>query len=325
MRREVALVAASCVAVAPAHADPAADQLRRARATLEASNYGDAQPLLAAALASGAYGPADVAELYELTGIATAALGDAAKATDAFERALALMPSTALNRGASPRIARLFAAAKQQLAGRALHATVDSGPESLRLTIEDDPLSMVVGAQVESLADPVWQPVVARTANTIEIALPPGGYRTALVDAQGNRLAELRPITITDHINRIERAGETPDHDAPLWTRWYTYAAPAAAAFALAAGFGVAAQNRTDNLSALLAMAPHYTYPEAQLLYNRARGDAVDANVLFAVGGALAAATAATVVYDLFDRHRAERLAILPTSTGATIACRLAF
>jgi hypothetical protein len=344
MRREVALVAAliSLGAALAAHADPAADaaadQLRRARAALDASNYGDARPLLADALASGANDPAEVAELYKLTGITAAALGDDTAATDAFARALAIMPSTTLERGTSPKITRPFAAARQQLAGRALRAHASAASDTLVVVITDDPLSMVTGARVElrGNAAPPQTVASARAGDEVDVALPRGQWveaRAALVDARGNRLAELAPVAIGFRGNRVNALASEGAVDGgknhlggdPLYLRFYTYAAPSAVAFALAAGFGVAARDRTDNLSALLAMAPHYTYPEAQLLYNRARSDALDANVLFAVGGVLAAATAATLAYDLLGHRRAERLALLPTPAGATITCRLAF
>jgi tetratricopeptide (TPR) repeat protein len=323
MRREIALVVALLPALA--YAEPAGDQLRRARAALDASNYGDARALLVDALASGAYGPGEVAELYELTGVAAAALGDANAATEAFERALELAPTTTLKSGMSPKITRPFAAAEQQLAGHSLHAFARVHDGTLAIAIDDDPLAMVAGARVQNAAAPAGKAIAAaRTGDDIAVPLAPGSYRVALVDAHGNRVLDLAPVAV---VARVVATAPTspPDDESPLYLRWYTYAIPTAVVFGLAAGFGVAAQNHTDNLSTVLADAPHYTYPEAQLLYNRARSDAQDANVLFAVGGVLAAATAATLVYQLVDRHHPERLAILPAPSGATVSCRLAF
>ena len=82
------------------------DPLAKARQAVAESDYVSARPVLVAALQAGGHGPDAVAEIYRLTGIVEAALGDARAATEAFTRLLALSPRAALPAGTSPKIKR---------------------------------------------------------------------------------------------------------------------------------------------------------------------------------------------------------------------------
>src|SRR4051812_5511561 len=81
LRGLVALVASVMFA---GRALAAPDPLAQARAAVAASDYVAARPALVAALEAGGRGPDELAEIYRLTGVVAAALGDARAATDAF-------------------------------------------------------------------------------------------------------------------------------------------------------------------------------------------------------------------------------------------------
>src|SRR5262245_53331393 len=91
-----------------AHAD---DPLAQARKAVAESDYVSARPALSAALDRGGRGPEELIEIYRLTGIVEAALGDPRAATEAFTRLFALSPRAALPEGTSPKIRRPFDAA----------------------------------------------------------------------------------------------------------------------------------------------------------------------------------------------------------------------
>src|SRR4051812_37114478 len=78
------LVLALLVIEGVAWADPLPDALARARQAVAESDYSAARPALSAALDGGGRGPEELIEIYRLTGIVAAALGDAKAATDAF-------------------------------------------------------------------------------------------------------------------------------------------------------------------------------------------------------------------------------------------------
>jgi tetratricopeptide (TPR) repeat protein len=342
----LAAVAFASTAAAGPDITPAEARLDGARAQIANSDYGNAQPLLAEALASGEYRRDDLVELYKLTGIAAGALGDTDAATDAFAHALALAPDTQLPPGTSPKIKRPFTAAAQQLAGRTLRATArarrgaaatDREPaDTLALVLDDDPLAMVVGAVVTIVVDRAAPRVVtaprATSTSAITVALPAGDHvevRAALVDARGNRLLELAPITL-EHPpapTGVAPATLTASAAAPIYLRWYTYAAPTAVALAFAVGYGLATRSATNDLSALLADAPRHTYAQALAIDDRAHRDAHDASVAFGITAGFAAVTAAVATYDVLRARprRTEQLTIAPTRGGAAIACEVAF
>jgi hypothetical protein len=318
--------------------DAAADKhLAQGRAAVAAANFGDAQALLTAALTSGAYGPSEVADIYRLSGITQASVGDSDKATDAFAHLVALSPDEQLPPGTSPRVLQPFAAARAQLAGRALRAKVNRDGSHLTVTIAEDPLAMVDGVRVTVSVDgktPLQIPSVA-TPPTFVAEVPTEANTqidAELVDQYGNRLAALPPVVVVSAANPPAPppvAGVAVVRPVPvaqpIYLRWYVYAAPTALALGIATGFGIATQSAISDLNAVLADAPHHTFAQAVALQQRADRDANDANVTFAIAGAFAAATAAVAAYDfLRPRHR-ERLAAVPTRGGAAVSCQVRF
>src|ERR1700733_7571311 len=86
-----------------AHADDDTG-LAQAQRDVDASDYASARTALAAALQAGNASPGDLAQLYKLSGVVEAALGNPVEATTEFAKWLALDPRAALPPGTSPKI-----------------------------------------------------------------------------------------------------------------------------------------------------------------------------------------------------------------------------
>src|SRR5512143_2984159 len=108
--RQVAIAPVLVACFAPS---ARADSLADARAAVEGSDYLTAQPALEKALKAGTAEPAELAEIYKLTGIVEGALGNAAASQTAFQKWLSLDPKGTLPQGTSPKIAKPFAAAQK--------------------------------------------------------------------------------------------------------------------------------------------------------------------------------------------------------------------
>src|SRR3954470_22820875 len=92
------------------------DPVAQAHAAVAQSDYAAAQPLLIAALDGGGRGHDALVEIYQLTGVVEAALGNTRAATDAFIHLLALSPAAVLPDGTSPKIRRPFDEAARYVA-----------------------------------------------------------------------------------------------------------------------------------------------------------------------------------------------------------------
>src|SRR5829696_1527368 len=137
---------------APVQAGPLDD----AKLAVEASDYLKARAALTEALASGANGREELAEIYRLSGIVAGALGDPSAATAAFQRALLLLPKVELAPGTSPKITRPFTAAQglaKQSAPLEIKSETGSSPPSVTVIVVSDPLSMIARVRVAVVAD----------------------------------------------------------------------------------------------------------------------------------------------------------------------------
>ena len=203
---QVALAAAllTTLASSPARADALGD----ARKAVEGSDYLTARPALETALKSGAAGPADLAEIYKLTGVVEAALGNTGPSEKAFTRWLALDPKGSLPAGTSPKITRPFTAAQdkaKKTGPLSAKAETSDDPPAVTLVIVNDPAKMIVGAKVYFVADrKPEQTLEADGTDKVTIELGLGkriDLRLHAVDEYGNRVVELGskdvPIVIT--------------------------------------------------------------------------------------------------------------------------------
>jgi hypothetical protein len=328
-----------------AAADPAAtaqSAIAKAQAALDASDYDAAKAALQDALASGANGPDDLAEIYRLSGIVAGALGDAKEATDAFERLLALSPKATLPVGTSPKIAKPFKAAqdffKKHDPLRAKTETTEH-PAQVALVVASDPLAMVARARVTFRAN-------GRDEKTLEVAgkdriaveLPRArrlDLRVAALDERGNRLVELGsvdvPIVIVDatapaelepkpRVIEPKQVAAPPPKPRPRWGSWRTWGIAAGASVVGAAAFGILTKQDIDRLNYLNAHSLDYAYSDEQAAESRARRDLVVTEVFAAAAGVFAIGTFVLYLTAPHTSERAPSVTAVPVRGGGAIA-----
>lgn len=312
------------------------DPLARARKAVAESDYTSARPALAAALDAGGHGPDDMVEIYRLTGIVDAALGDAKAATEAFIRLIALSPKAALPDGTSPKIRRPFDAAARYVAshsGLEVKLETLTSPPTVTLVVVSDPLNMIAGARAAFTVDGGAEASrdVELTSERAAIALPPGrriDARLAALDVHGNRLVEIGsrdvPVVILGEAPPPVAAPPPPRpvvvHAAPppLYRRWWPYAAAGGLALAATGYFGWRARSAADDLERLRTDRRQHTASEASEVEDRARRDVLITNIGFAVTGAFALTAGA--MYLLTPRDHVEtRVAAVPLSGGGAL------
>ena len=337
LRGLVALVA-SVGFVARAAAGP--DPLAQARAAVAASDYVAARPALAAALEAGGRGPDELVEIYRLTGVVAAALGDAKAATDAFTRLLELSPKAALPAGTSPKITRPFAAAAKYYAGGA-HQPLDlkietlATPPTITLVVVSDPLGLVAKAHVTFAVDGGAErskDVVA--SERTELTLPAGrriDARVAALDDHGNRVFEIGskavPIVIIGEPPRappvVARAPVVTREvvhvtKPPIYRRWWPYAAAGVVVGGAATYFGLAARSDSQELQRITSASGQHMFADATAVEDRARRNVWLANAGLIGAGALA--VTAGVMFVLTPRDHVEtRVTAVPVPGGGAV------
>lgn len=311
------------------------DPLAQARQAVAESDYAAAQPALGAALEAGGHSPEELAEIYRLTGIVGAALGDTRAATEAFIRWLTLSPRATLADGTSPKIRRPFDAAAAYVAGHGvleIRADTAASPPAITLVVVSDPIHMVATVRAEVSADGgAERTLEAEASERTELALPPGRRftaRVAALDVYGNRLAAIgsadAPIVIGEAPAPVVRETPRPvvtvvqPAARPIYLRWWPYAAAGAAALGATTYFGLHARHDADELDALRADSSHHTAGALQTAEDRARRSVLLTNLGFGVTGALA--IAAGVMYLTTPRDRVEtRITAVPVTGGGAV------
>ena len=334
--------ATTAFAVALALSSPVqAGPLDDAKAAVESSDYIRARTALTQALASGAHGRDELAEIYRLSGIVAGALGDPKAATAAFQRALALSPKVALSPGTSPKIARPFAAA-QNLAKQStpleIKSETEATPPSVTVIIASDPLSMIARVRVAVVADGRPEQTFERPGSErTTVELPAGArldVRIAVVDEHGNRLAELGsrevPIVILGKAPppppgggtagpAVVRAAGPPRAPRPLYLKWWLWGGGAAAFGAAAVYFGIDAVLAKRDLDDLNRNSVEHSFDEAKDVESRARRGVLLTNIGWGAAGVLA--VGATILYLTEPRPaRGERrVTIAPARGGGAL------
>jgi hypothetical protein len=316
------------------------DALAMARKAVDESDYATARTQLAAARDAGGHRPDETAELYRLTGIVSAVLGDAAAATEAFKNWLAIAPRGALPAGTSPKITRPYDAAAKYLASHGpldLKIETAASPPVITLVNANDPLHLVARAHVVFAIDGGAEQAkdVVASARTL-ISLPAGGRidaRVSALDAYGNRLVELGskdvPIVIVGErpAASVATTKPAPGPTAPVAThprgehvafyrRWWPYAG-AAVVFGGASGFFAYRVNKdADDLNK--ARDQGRPLAEAKVIEDRGHRDALITNL--GIGVTAAFAITAGVMYWIAPREHAEtRIGAVPVAGGATL------
>jgi hypothetical protein len=313
------------------------DPLAQARKAVAESDYVSARPALLAALDTGGRGPDELAEIYRLTGIVEAALGDARAATDAFTHLFALSPRATMPEGTSPKITRPFDAASRYVASHgALEVKMETraSPPAITLVVVSDPLNMVAAARAVFVVDAGAERSedVEVASERTEVALPAGrriDARIAALDVHGNRLVEIGsrdvPIVIVGEAPAVvaappPRPAPVVVHAAarPVYLRWWPYAAAGVAALGVTSYVALAARSETDDLNRLVADSVHHRFSDATAVEDRARRDVLLTNIGLGVTGALA--LTAGVLYLTTPRDRVEaRVAVVPLGGGGAL------
>jgi len=312
--RTLWLVAALAAALhRPAIADErgsGAAALARARDHVAAVELDLARTALDEALRAGDSGPAELAEIYLLSGRVAAALGRPDEASEHFRRLLAIDPDAALPAGLAPKIVEPFEAARRSRGRLRVRAELRASRDpSLVVTVESDPLAMVAGARASMSGE---QTVVVTGARRMILRLPPGSddarIALAIVDRHGNRLAEARfaggrgegDSRVTATVSRpLDSApvAQPSRRAAPLYARWYLWAGASGALLAGAVYFGVQANRTADRLDEWQGESGTHDASAALDLDARGRRQTILADVGFA-----AAAVTAGVAGWLFWR-----------------------
>lgn len=316
----VALVAIA----SPVRADdsPANPDLARARAALDRLEYNDALEALDKALRRGGNSPEAVAEIYRLEGEVAAALGREGEAVKSFERLLTLDPDARLGSGVSPKIVEPFREARSRVAAREplkVRCEVDRGPPAkVSIVSQSDPLEMVRG--MVALRAGKAEPLSPGDEDPFTLVLPPDARAklVAAADEFGNQLwrspiADCTDATFTGQPAVTIR--EPKPARRPLYEHWGLWAGVALVTGALGTYFGLEASSTVDELERMNADSSNHEFADAEELEDRARRNALWANIAFAAAGA--SAVAATILYLRRSRGHTERAAVLTPAAGS--------
>ena len=313
--------------------------LARARAAVDNSEYSAARPLLTEALDAGGNDPDQLADIYRMLGITSAALNDTKAATEAFTHLLALSPKFTLPVGTSPKISRPFVAAGNYFKSHEpLHVMVDTSaqPPSVTLVIESDPLQMIARAEGTVRADGKSQKLTGKGTSRIQIDLPHGErleIELAVLDEHGNRLVELGsaelPIVIKGAVEQkvvVNPEKSRPEpvevHEEPRawYLQWWLWGAASVAFAGGATYFGMAARSSLDELRVVEAESYTQQWHVAHDIESRARLQALAFNIGMGTAGVFA--LGATVLY-MTRPH--ESITPVPMRGGAALMIGGAF
>ena len=315
------------------------DPLAQARKAVAESDYTAARAQLTVAFGAGDRGPDELVELYRLSGIVAAALGDTKAATDAFTHLLALSPKAVLPPGTSPKIRRPFEAAGRYFTTHsALELKLETGsaPPTITLIAVSDPLDMVAKAHVVFAIDggaEQARDVVA--SERTEIALPAArriDARVAALDVHGNRLVEIGskevpiviigeappPVVVVKPPPVVPPRRTSPGGARSVYLRWWPYAAATVAFGGATAYFAWSARSDARELERLGGDDALHSFSEAKAVEDRGRRATLLTNVGLGVSGAFA--VTAAVLWFTAPRDRVEsRVSAVPVRGGGAV------
>lgn len=188
----LALVSFSANATAQSH-------LREAEAAYGEIEFERVLEEASAALEEGAYGPRDLARIYELIGMAAAANGEEERSRDAYIRLLALRPDAEVDTNLAPRLRSPFMEAKGYWSSRSdvlgVEARFVEARHLLRVELVD-PLGMATDIIVRARAagSVEYEEHNNVASASVAITVPDVSqveYMVEVLDENGNRVAVL--------------------------------------------------------------------------------------------------------------------------------------
>lgn len=318
-----------------------AGPIEDAKTAIDTSDYFGARSTLDRALQAGRNKPADLAEIYRLSGLVAAALGDPKAAKTAFQKCLALAPQSTLPPGTSPKIQKPFTAAqdffKTQQPLEVKTATTND-PPTVTIEVVHDPLKMIAKLQAVVVVDGKPEQVIDQPVGpSVTIELPKGKRRLDLrvnaLDDKGNHLAEVGskdvPIVIVGKAEPVVVGPTKPPPDKakpvvkpfrkrPLYLQWWVWGS-AAIVFGGASGYFafdvVSKKNQLDDLGAESA---NHSFDEAKNLEDRARRSALFTNIGLIAGGTFA--VTATILYLTRPKRPAQERRQDPPEPAVSVA-----
>jgi hypothetical protein len=295
----------AAIACVTATADAETATLDQAKRAIDTVDYERARGLLADALHEGGNSPAALAEIYRLSARTAIVFEQPDVAEQFYRRWLEIDAAATLPADTSPKLRAAFEAARAFVAanGRLVaHASATS-----RGTVEiivSDPVAMAraVGGIAPSPAGD--GPRVALGLDH-RAELPRGVARVAILDDDGNRLAEIAVEPFADRSDR----------------RWVTWTIIAGSLGVVAVGSATIAVVAQRDANDIAAHSAGHTQAEADDAVRRARIFAISGTISGTISGALAVAAAVPAI--LLHRRaptRARAIAIVPTVGGVVIA-----
>lgn len=340
--RRWSMAAAAAIALLVVVPEVRADALGDARKAVDGSDYPRARTALTAALESGRAGPAELAEIYKLTGIVEGALGNAAAATDAFAKWLSLEAKGSLPLGTSPKIMRPFTAAQDAAKKRGVveaKAETEDDPPAVTLVIANDPHQLIVGAKVYFKVDKgAEQSVAGDGTGRIKLDLETGkriDLRLHAVDSYGNRVVEVGsrdvPIVITssgqtkqlvdpdDAKLLVTKKPVEPEAPRSWYLQWWVWGIGTAVAAGTAGYFAWRTREHVQELDYLNANSLAHPWSDAQAVESRARRDLLVTNITAGVAGAFAIGTAILYLTRPDTAEATTRAAVTPVPGGGAL------
>ncbi len=308
------LLAAAAVTVLAGVPAARADALADAHKAVDGSDYPTAKTSLAAALEAGTAGPAELADIFKLSGMVDAALGDSHAATTWFAKWLSIDPKASLPDGTSPKLKRPFDAALAQAKNHGpveVKSETDDEPPAVTLVIVNDPQKLIVGARVYFRVDKRKEQALSADldGNKIRVELETGkrlDLRVQAIDEHGNRVVELGskdvPIVITSSGKTKQLGGdEHPAKPVPVpvgpreprswYAQWWVWGIATVVTTGVGGFFAWKSHQDVQELDSLNANSYAHPWSDAQSVESRARRDLLITDISAGVAGAFAIGT----------------------------------
>ena len=312
----------------------------QARQEMTSLRFAHALDLLDEALKSGRNGPHEVAEIHRLAGYAAGAIDREAVAVERFRQALSIEPDAVLEEGTSPKILGPFEQARAAIREKGalkVRSEPVPGRRAVAVVVENDPGALVAGARITLPTG------VLEAKGTGRVIVPVEGpgvvhAEVAVVDAFGNALVIGRTVDVPEippapgpvlQAPKSDRSGDGGgEPEAPaLYERWYLWGAGSMVGLGLGVVFGLqarAGERDLRDLNEATANGEEHDISEALALVDRAKRDALIANIGFGVGGALGVVAGILLARDALRSDRLEAAASVGEG-GASVTVRVRF